>query len=513
MQGLFRRRQDLAATPSWSDESRRASARTSVFFVHGFGTDEEKTWSKLARLLAADDCLSSLSFIPFRYATARARLRPWIKIPTISEIAKGLATEISIRSRLGQDVLIIAHSMGGLVVRRMLADAMTSNNNLRVKRVLLLATPNSGSVLASVLSASGFANAQGLALAPFSEDLDRLNEDWLKLDVESRFKVELVAAGKDQYVAEGSVRGFPGRQLDAMLIDDDHGSIVAPANREQSSYKLISSFLARDQIPKARGIATTSDPLFENYRPEHEPFYHSREIDDVVSRLINRADLWIYGESGSGKTACAMRLVSLLPSENIHVYLGSYAGQCPRQLLRAVAGELGERLNEAVALSNNDVPELIAAIVKLIAKAKKNEKVTVLIEEIPVSNDREADAFLNYILMVRDTLNSRDIQGVSLIITSISDPTLLPCSARPKTRLAIEMIKFERWKCEDIISLANVISAELQVPVDKEVLDELAKSADGLPRFVKVAFRHHIGVKPTLSMSDAIKTVHSEQAL
>jgi pimeloyl-ACP methyl ester carboxylesterase len=123
-----------------------------VVFVHGFTGDGLVTWRNLADRVAADTRLSSWDLWTITYGTS------WL--PDVSGIWTADADLTILAKRLGADlglgalaryraVVLIAHSMGGLIVQKALLDfpAVATRTNA----VVLFGTPSAGLVKARTL--------------------------------------------------------------------------------------------------------------------------------------------------------------------------------------------------------------------------------------------------------------------------------------------------------------------------------------------------------------------------
>jgi pimeloyl-ACP methyl ester carboxylesterase len=113
---------------------------------------------------------------------------PWKKVPPVQLLAEGLHTEIENRHGGYESVVLVAHSLGGLVVRRYLAD---------------------------------------------------------------RFDIKYVVAGQDSVVDAISAKGVQGvRQDVAVLTNCDHRSCVKPTSIEDLSYTVLKNFVLQQQTPR-----------------------------------------------------------------------------------------------------------------------------------------------------------------------------------------------------------------------------------------------------------------------
>lgn len=133
-----------------SPPARRQYRKKLQLFIHGLGggpNDDRsaKYWGKFAQLAQADGELVQIYDIRFfNYASAKRAGFPSTPVPSsAAQLHDRLATEW----RDYDTVDIIAHSQGGLVTRRYIADCVKRKENVRIGRAIFYDTPNMGSAL------------------------------------------------------------------------------------------------------------------------------------------------------------------------------------------------------------------------------------------------------------------------------------------------------------------------------------------------------------------------------
>src|SRR5688500_13082455 len=124
-----------------------------ILFVHGLGATSENTWGQFRRLIEEDDMLGPLAeakFFGFKTAKIRWSWRPSRRKQKVSDLAKALRTEIDVRYRDYPSIILVGHSMGGLVIRQYLVSEVRHASPLRASKAVLFAVPNQGSEVAAV---------------------------------------------------------------------------------------------------------------------------------------------------------------------------------------------------------------------------------------------------------------------------------------------------------------------------------------------------------------------------
>ncbi|WP_433593881.1 effector-associated domain 2-containing protein [Nocardia sp. CA-145437] len=236
-----------------------------LVLVHGIDSDGH-SWDRLIELLDGDDKLrGNFSISNFEYPTGKAEWRSKRSFPNIAAIARGLATRL--KETVPQDIPVVfaAHSQGGLVVQRYLVqelDAGRGEELRRVKRVLMFATPNSGSEYASMLRkiAGRFvSNAQEAELRPIAEQvtdtqnklLDRVVNAAALTATTTPIPFEAYAGLSDNVVKHTSATFvFPYRGA----LSGDHSSIIRPRDRESEVYRIVQARLLNEiNVPQPPG--------------------------------------------------------------------------------------------------------------------------------------------------------------------------------------------------------------------------------------------------------------------
>jgi len=70
--------------------------------------------------------------------------------PRIRDLAEGLRSQIEVRYPDYKSIILVCHSLGGLVARKYLVEEVKRGKELRIDKLLLFAVPNNGAGLASV---------------------------------------------------------------------------------------------------------------------------------------------------------------------------------------------------------------------------------------------------------------------------------------------------------------------------------------------------------------------------
>jgi len=231
-----------------------------ILFIHGLG-GSKKTWGDFPTLINLDSKIDKKIFdiAIYEYPTSLIRPRsilnyfgylgkivsfffPQKKLPTISQIAKGLREEINNRYNFYDEIYLITHSMGGLVAKKYLYDEIEiyKNQDLKIKKLLLYAVPNLGSNWAEL--AKLYNHEQILQLSKSSDFLDFFNTQLSKTKLNNYLKIKYVIGTDDKIVDIQSAQESFGN-LDTTRIFNGHLDIVKPKSLDDLNYIIFKNFI------------------------------------------------------------------------------------------------------------------------------------------------------------------------------------------------------------------------------------------------------------------------------
>lgn len=242
--------------------------RMAVVFVHGFASNA-KTWKSFIDQMSEDDELKPFDIFSFEYSTQIPRSnfwRPHRRLPTLSTIADSLQTFLAIEVADHRNLVIVCHSMGGLVTQRYLQRMLNQGRGLelkRIRRVVLFATPNAGSNFARKLRKDllGSSHPQERDLDTLSEEIRDTHAAVIRDVVNAKrpeggkcpIAFDVFAGTEDNIVVRASAQGtFPS----VGALPGDHFSIIKPNSPAHRSYTALRRILLE--------VASDSDPPLQS---------------------------------------------------------------------------------------------------------------------------------------------------------------------------------------------------------------------------------------------------------
>ena len=243
-----------------------ANNTKAVVFVHGFWGSVAKTWKakeaqkSFPEFMVNDTNLSDFDIYTFQYETSvLGKIR-------IDRLAQQFDNTINL-SLNGYQLVLLAHSMGGLVCMQYILDKLQRAQRPPVLGLILYGTPTTGLEWLQIIRLAGGLvfklpiissavtmladNVGDLAVA--STVLQKLHSEWVlrvangghasvPANQKAWFPVRVVTGNEDWVVPEHSARGIYG-QIDWHPLQTDHYGLVKPDGCDHAQYQAAASFL------------------------------------------------------------------------------------------------------------------------------------------------------------------------------------------------------------------------------------------------------------------------------
>jgi len=223
-------------------DRKEENRRNLLVFVHGFNSSMDTAWGNFPNLVKTDDAFKDFNILLYGYPT-RICGQP----TDIKHVGEGLASYLASTAQNYDDVILVGHSMGGLVILNALLtlhnDESFHLDRRRVK-VLTFGTPHGGVQEASYL-ALVCENRQAEDMRVLGRTLIELKGDWQRTfgsgtgekDEKNLRRVSVTAyyGATDQFVPKLSAcRGF---ERYCAQVDGNHITMVKPtANKDHMAY-------------------------------------------------------------------------------------------------------------------------------------------------------------------------------------------------------------------------------------------------------------------------------------
>ena len=229
-----------------------------VVFVHGLGGDAISTWHPQGKR-DDDDCWLGwlgndnlcVNIWSFGYSAEATNWKSHSSMPLFDQ-ASNLLDWLDSRE-LGQRPLIfITHSMGGLLVKKMLNSALTFQKQAileQTKGIVFLATPHTGSHLANLIDNIGVLTRTTISVKELKAHHPQLRElnQWYRQNVRSleiATKVYYETQAVNRILVVDPDRADPGIEgVNPVGMPDDHISICKPESQNSQVYLGVKRFI------------------------------------------------------------------------------------------------------------------------------------------------------------------------------------------------------------------------------------------------------------------------------
>lgn len=244
-----------------------------ILFVHGFGGDYQKTWGNLPDYLGADPRFATANIYLFGYRTGAFR---YFAAP-LDALGQRLRTVLLVE-QAGQHsaVTVIAHSMGGLVLKEAVAAALLSGDAHRLRplrHVVFCSTPHLGEVKATAIARLGthLAELRGLRAQLIDthrvwqsrvNHVARADDDIAHERYTAQIRITNVWALSDWVVSRANASALTSDR-DVVTVAGSHTSMIKPASAHDNVYRTISQLLQASEgypdraLPSERIITTS----------------------------------------------------------------------------------------------------------------------------------------------------------------------------------------------------------------------------------------------------------------
>lgn len=235
-----------------------------AIFIHGLGGDAYLTWQsssdiKTCWLYWLDEDIHDLAVWTVAYGAAVSRWRG--AAMHLADRAVNVLERILLEPQLQSgEIDLVGHSLGGLVIKQLLRAAESlayqradvAGFLTRVRRVAFLATPHSGSGLASlgdrlrIFVRPSAATACLVRNDPFLRELTYWYREWsVKHSIHHLILIENQPIRIAGFVVKPD-SSDPGLLTRPISVDADHFTICKPLNRHSEIYLLVRDFIERN---------------------------------------------------------------------------------------------------------------------------------------------------------------------------------------------------------------------------------------------------------------------------
>lgn len=209
----------------------------------------------------------------------------------ILQLSDYISTTISLKCSDYENIIIVAHSMGGLVSKGYILKNLERNKFTKVKLLISLAVPHNGSNWAIVGKNLFRKNKQIIDMEPLSKTLHELTDKWLWQDKGLPDTAYLIAQN-DEVVEETSSTGREKTRQAQYFCRDNHFSITKPEDENTNSYLAVEECLIK--FVKNSETSIEAKQFHDQGQYDKEIFVLKLIVADVHKTLIGSSKETFY---------------------------------------------------------------------------------------------------------------------------------------------------------------------------------------------------------------------------
>lgn len=262
----------------------QTNSKRIILFVHGFIGGKE-TWMNndkpnpfINYILEDAEIKSSYDLAVFDYYTQLSDLTESISLLkglfgfgsksrknlSVSDIGNTLISEIDIKLKEYENIVLVGHSMGGLVSKHVILHYLENEGVSKINLFLSLAVPHNGSNLADIGKII-LSNPQVKDLAPLETNIHQLNSARVK---SKHLPITVYYQGQyDRIVPPTSSISYDQREaVEVVYTEHDHFSILKPTSNQEVIVISIIQQLKKALIQQKKSFNPSTLPFMnENY--------------------------------------------------------------------------------------------------------------------------------------------------------------------------------------------------------------------------------------------------------
>lgn len=227
--------------------------------------------------------------------------------------------------------------------------------------------------------------------------------------------------------------------------------------------------------------------FFMAYEKQCAEYYIIRKVDEELQKHILSKHIWVYGETGIGKSELLRRTLVENDVEHIYIDLSLCDHKCVDSMFQTMYETVCEYM-EVESQNTLDFQHIVKNICSRINAYKGKQKICLFIEEIPFEEEsKEFQEFVEKITkMVVYMTRQLNKNKVLLVMSSIAIPVKVVEVYGDKITNSIHFVGMEKWDKPECITLIRLLSSAASILWEtEELIHEFIERSDYSPRRIK----------------------------
>ncbi len=297
-----------------------------IVFIHGFGTNSERTWGSFLAIVSDEPTLAEWDIYSVGYSTGLLMdiAGLWKASPPIGRLSEYLNTAI-LNQPLDryESLAIVAHSMGGLVTQRALVDSAEARRS--VGHLICFGSPSGGLRKTSLFT---LWKRQIRDMDSESKFINDLRTRWQEQFGDNPpFSFKVVAGDQDEFVPAWSTLE-PFADKFRCVVPGNHMTIVTPSTSADLSVRVLVKHLTGDAAEAGPwNSARVAVERREFQQAIDQLWPHRTELDDATMVTLSLA------LDSVGRREDAIEVLRDSGRESTSDQMGTLAGRLKRRWL------------------------------------------------------------------------------------------------------------------------------------------------------------------------------------
>jgi len=269
---------------------------------------------------------------------------------------------------------------------------------------------------------------------------------------------------------------LPNSSITETVVLKRLDSIATMFAESQLFFDIINPTQKRTENPKA----PLKDVCFVNYTERSKDYYCERACDsEFNANLDDNMNTWLYGDSGTGKTALLTRTMRERNVSHIACDLEPVTIESSDSIFQGIIDDI----TQFVEIDDRPASLDVKSICEFLQKCKLKDDTVITIDEMSCSSPEIIKAFCQKTMnLVRHYQKLEPSKNIIFVISSIFNPKQHGCSPG-KLIESFELICLNDWS-DDIEKLFNTQNTALGSMIEQDGKRIILDKCENLPRLL-----------------------------